>query len=58
MTNISKQTCAFNTARATQELPQQFGWDVLAQPPHSYDLAPSDYHLFTRLKEALGREEI
>lgn len=43
-----------HTARATQELLTSFGWDVLNHPSHSPDLAPSDYHLFTKLKEYLG----
>jgi hypothetical protein len=42
------------TARATQELLQSFKWEVLAHPPHSPDLAPSDYHLVTKLKESLA----
>ncbi|EGI70636.1 FLJ37770-like protein [Acromyrmex echinatior] len=29
-------------------------WDVLTHPPYSPDLAPSDYHLFTKLKESLA----
>jgi hypothetical protein len=33
------------TARTTQELLLSFKWQVLAHPPHSPDLAPSDYHL-------------
>lgn len=37
----------------TQELLQQFGWDILVHPTHSADSAPNDYHLFTKLKENL-----
>jgi hypothetical protein len=37
-----------------QELLQSFKWEVLAHPPHSPDLAPSDYHLFSKLKESLA----
>jgi histone-lysine N-methyltransferase SETMAR len=40
-----------HTARAMQELLQSFKWEVLAHPPHSQDLAPSDYHLFSKLKK-------
>jgi hypothetical protein len=29
-------------------------WEVLAHPSHSPDLATSDYHLFSKLKESLG----
>ncbi|KAG5308158.1 SETMR methyltransferase, partial [Pseudoatta argentina] len=32
----------------------QFSWDLLTHPPYSPDLAPSDYHLFTKLKESLA----
>lgn len=51
---LTKEVCLLHddahlhTARATQKLLQQFGWDVLAHPPLSHDLAPSDYRLFTR----------
>jgi histone-lysine N-methyltransferase SETMAR len=37
-----------------QELLQSFKWEVLAHPPHSPDLAPSNYHLFSKLKESLA----
>jgi transposase len=43
-----------HTARTTQELLQSFKWEVLANPPHSPDLAPSNYHLFSKLKETLA----
>jgi histone-lysine N-methyltransferase SETMAR len=33
---------------------EKFGWEVLDHPPYSPDLAPSDYHLFPKLKEFLG----
>jgi len=32
---------------------QKLKWNVLPHPPHSLDLAPSDYHLFGPLKEHL-----
>jgi len=38
----------------TQELLTNFGWTVIPHPPYSPDLAPSDYHLFPKLKEHLG----
>lgn len=34
---------------------QTFKWEVLAHPLYSPDLAPSNYHLFTKLKERLAR---
>jgi histone-lysine N-methyltransferase SETMAR len=29
-------------------------WEILENPPHSSDLAPSDFHLFGKLKEHLS----
>jgi hypothetical protein len=29
-------------------------WDIFFHPPYSPDLAPSDFHLFTHLKQFLG----
>ncbi|XP_066253847.1 uncharacterized protein [Euwallacea similis] len=33
--------------------PELFGWDVLAHPPYSPDLAPSDFHLFRSLQNSM-----
>ncbi|KAG8231260.1 hypothetical protein J437_LFUL011114 [Ladona fulva] len=38
----------------TQDLLKGFRWTVIPHPPYSPDLAPSDYHLFPKLKEHLG----
>lgn len=43
-----------HSAKITQAFLKQLGWEVLSHPPHSPDLAPSDYHLFPFLKVALG----
>jgi [histone H3]-lysine36 N-dimethyltransferase SETMAR len=43
-----------HTANKTKDLLTKFGWDVLNHPPHSPDLAPSDFHLFLHLKRYLG----
>ena len=41
------------TATHTVETLQKLKFEVLAHPPYSPDLAPSDYHLFVPLREAL-----
>ena len=42
-----------HTAAATVETVQQLGFELLQHPPYSPDLAPSGYHIFGPLKEAL-----
>ena len=42
-----------HTAAATVKTVQQLGFELLQHPPYSPDLAPSDYHIFSPLKEAL-----
>ncbi|CAK9803204.1 Histone-lysine N-methyltransferase SETMAR [Anthophora quadrimaculata] len=43
-----------HVAPTTVDLLQHFGWDIITHPPYSPDLAPNDYHLFTKLKENLA----
>ena len=43
-----------HTARLTQTLLRdEFHWDTFDHPPYSPDLAPSDFHLFLKMKEHL-----
>ena len=42
-----------HTARATVEAINSLGFSVLPHPPYGPDLAPSDFHLFPKLKEYL-----
>ena len=43
-----------HTARQTQSWIEKYGWEILPHPPHSPDLAPSDFHLFGPLKRELA----
>jgi len=45
-----------HTATCTQALLQKFCWDLFDHPPYSPDLAPSDFHLFSRMKVWLGTQ--
>jgi histone-lysine N-methyltransferase SETMAR len=51
---LLQDNARLHIARATHELLQSFKWEVLPHPRHSPDLAPSDYHLFSKLKESLA----
>ena len=39
-----------HTAARTNDLIKLFNWEIFDHPPYSPDLAPSDYHLFTKMK--------
>jgi histone-lysine N-methyltransferase SETMAR len=39
-----------HTGARTQALLELFNWELFDRPPYSPDLAPSDYLLFTHLK--------
>jgi histone-lysine N-methyltransferase SETMAR len=43
-----------HAAARTQAMFQEFGWEDFEHPAYSPDLAPSDFHLFPKLKEFLG----
>ncbi|KAF2351016.1 Myc-type basic helix-loop-helix (bHLH) domain [Trinorchestia longiramus] len=53
-----------HTSRATKNLIEEFGWEVMHHPPYSPDLAPTDFHLFRSLQNHLmgqrltSREEV
>lgn len=42
-----------HVAKLTKTVIQELGWEVLQHPPYSPDIAPSDYHLFRSLSNAL-----
>jgi histone-lysine N-methyltransferase SETMAR len=42
-----------HSAAATVNLLNSWGWETLPHPPHSPDLALSDFHLFQKIKKQL-----
>jgi histone-lysine N-methyltransferase SETMAR len=42
-----------HTSLKTWEAITKFGWTVLHHPPYSPNLAPSDFHIFGALKDAI-----
>jgi transposase len=44
------------TAARTRALLEYFNWELFDHPPYRPDLAPSDCHLFTYLKNWLGSQ--
>lgn len=47
-----------HVAARTQAQLDNFHWEILDHPPYSPDLAPSDFHLFPKLKEFLGGKRL
>ena len=45
-----------HTAARTNALIKLFNWEIFEHPPYSPDLAPSDYHLFTKIKVWLATQ--
>jgi histone-lysine N-methyltransferase SETMAR len=43
-----------HTARSTVAPNQDLSFEYLPHPPYSPDLAPSDFHVFGPLKQAMG----
>jgi transposase len=52
---LHDNACSHAAAR-TLALLELFIWELFDQPPYSPDLAPSDYHLFTYLKNWVGSQ--
>jgi len=52
--NCQKKFCCCTTTSApTLETLKQLMWEAMEHPAYNPDLAPSDFHLFRPLKEAL-----
>jgi hypothetical protein len=46
-------TTHVHTRLIRQEAITEFGWTVFPHPPYSIDTAPSDFHLFGALRDAI-----
>ena len=44
------------TMACTNALIKHFNWEIFDHPPYSPNLAPSDYHLFTKMKAWLSTQ--
>jgi hypothetical protein len=62
MTKVIKDdahnTARRHTAARTNALIKLFNWEIFDHPPYSPDLAPSDYHLFTKMKVWLATQRL
>ncbi len=47
-----------HVSKVTRRKLEELGWQVLAHPPYSPDLAPSDYHLFRSLRHHLSEKHL
>jgi hypothetical protein len=57
MTKVVKNDNARPQTKArTNALIKLFNWEIFDHPPYSPDLAPSDYHLFTKMKVWLATQ--
>lgn len=46
-----------HVAKTVKDTLEALNWDVLAHPPYSPDLAPSDYHLFRSMAHGLAEQK-
>jgi histone-lysine N-methyltransferase SETMAR len=46
-----------HTVAGSRALLEHFNWELFDHPPYSPDLAPSDYRLFTYMKNWLGSQK-
>jgi hypothetical protein len=45
-----------HTAARTNALIKHFNWEIFDHPSYSLDLAPNDYHLFSKMKVWLATQ--
>ena len=46
-----------HSSRVARAALREFCWEILPHPPYSTDLAPSDFFLFSKLKEHLKKHD-
>jgi hypothetical protein len=46
------------TAACTNALIKCFNWEIFDQPSYNPDLAPNDYHLFSKMKVLLATQHL
>jgi histone-lysine N-methyltransferase SETMAR len=51
---LQHDNARYHTARSTVATIQDLSFECLPHPPYSPDLAPTDFHVFGPLKEAMG----
>ena len=50
---LHQDNAPVHTSRVAMDAVRECGYELLPHPPYSPDLAPSDFHLFPRLKKHL-----
>ena len=50
---LHQDNAPVHTSRVAMDAVREYGYELLPHPPYSPDLAPSDFHLFPRLKKHL-----
>lgn len=53
-----QDNASYHTARVAKQALQETGFTVVRHPPHSPDLAPSDYFLFANMRKYIRKQNI
>ena len=53
---LQQDNASSHTAKDVRDTISALGWELLPHPPYSPDLAPSDYHLFSSMSQALSQQ--
>ena len=55
---LHQDNAPVHTSRVAMDAVRECGYELLPHPPYSPDLAPSDFHLFPRLKNTFGAGDL